>query len=458
MTLRQTISDLFLSDPALQWMREQDSPRAKRAYGRSAIVAVILAPLLSIQPSAYDTGIREIGFSWMGAMGITTAIFLFFLMSSISQTRAFVRYPVIELTIWWFTITVIAAIGYGLGAARIGAPLVVSENYPLAAQIAARELALSSSQHKTAIVAWIYTAHACLALLLAIRGQPVKPLPFAIFVSICVAFLYFDESILSRTFNAFAFMIFFSIIVVIMNSERYARWSRAFEAHQHHSLDKENDTILISSFLAPQVHERLRRNERVADSFSNLTVIFADMVGFTSLSRRVSPGHLVDVLNEIFAAGDEIAAECGIEKVKTIGDCYMAVAGGIASPECGSADAIGFARRYLEKVEEVSLRLDIPLALRVGIHTGPAVGGIIGTSRPAYDYWGETVNLASRLESASGAGRILVSEATWLQTKRDFEFEDGTDIEAKGVGTVRSHFVAQARAEANIVPLVKRSK
>ena len=223
------------------------------------------------------------------------------------------------------------------------------------------------------------------------------------------------------------------------------------------SLDGQNEELLLSSFISPHVHERIKRNERVADSFSNLTVIFADMVGFTALSRRVSPGHLVDVLNEIFAAGDEIAAECGIEKVKTIGDCYMAVACGIASPETGSADAIGFAQRYLDKVEEVSKRLDIPLALRVGIHTGPAVGGIIGTSRPAYDYWGDTVNLASRLESASGAGRILVSESTWLQTKRDFVFEEGNDIEVKGVGSVRSHFVAQALPDGNIIPLVKRA-
>ena len=234
-------------------------------------------------------------------------------------------------------------------------------------------------------------------------------------------------------------------------------WERAFETHHLRSIENNNEQLLLSSFISPQVYERVKRNERVADSFSNLTVIFADMVGFTSLSRRVSPGHLVDVLNEIFAAGDEIAAECGIEKVKTIGDCYMAVAGGIASPERGSADAIGFAQRYLEKVEEVSRRLDIPLALRVGLHTGPAVGGIIGTSRPAYDYWGDTVNLASRLESASGAGRILVSESTWLQTKRDFDFEDGKDIEVKGVGTVRSHFLAGPAQDGKIIPLVQRT-
>ena len=316
---------------------------------------------------------------------------------------------------------------------------------------------LAQNKPKAALVAWMSVAFAALAMIISTRAAPSKPLPHALFVLAAIVLIIYEDKVFDTIRNAVTFLWVCGIVISFANWSRYNTLAKAYAEHCCRESDVVQQTVLLSSFLTPAVHEKVKRNERVADSFSNLTVIFADMVGFTALSRRISPGHLVDVLNEIFAAGDEIAAACGIEKVKTIGDCYMAVTGGIASPERGAADAIGFAQRYLKKVEEVSQRLDIPLALRVGIHTGPAVGGIIGTSRPAYDYWGDTVNLASRLESASGAGRILVSESTWLQTKRDFEFEAGNDIEVKGVGSVRSHFIAKALLEDNIVPLVKRS-
>ena len=315
---------------------------------------------------------------------------------------------------------------------------------------------LISDPNTRALYSWVMAAFSSLSLLLSTRGLTLPPKIYAWIVGLWVLGSLWDPN-MARNASAIAVEALFGLIAVSVNTQRYRSNAREYATLQAAEQNQATQDAFLSSLLSSDLREKVRRNERVADSFSNLTVIFADMVGFTALSRRVSPGHLVDVLNEIFAAGDEIAKECGIEKVKTIGDCYMAVVGGITSLERGSADAIGFAQRYLKKVDEVSKRLDIPLALRVGIHTGPAVGGIIGTSRPAYDYWGDTVNLASRLESASGANRILVSESTWLQTKRDFEFEDGNDVEVKGVGTVRSHFVAQPQPDDNIVPLVKRS-
>lgn len=457
MDLRKVGSLLTVQDPALIWIRQQDAPRAKRTTTRMAIVALLLIPLCAIRPPAYGSDATSLALSFSG---LFTGVLLFAVLIGLAlniDRQAFVRYQILELAAWFLVVSLIAQIGHDIGAARVGAPSFDLDSKLTPKGVDNLTTKVMADIRNASTVAWFSNAYAGLGFVIASRGLPSKPIALVLFIAACLLDIIVADEAYAKANGAIYFLVALGAAIAFLNFERYRRWLEFYRQHCASTMAKESDNLLLANFLPETVRIRVSRNERVADSFSNLTVIFADMVGFTSLSRRVSPGHLVDVLNEIFAAGDEIATECGIEKVKTIGDCYMAVAGGVASTACGAADAVRFAQRYLGKVEEVSLRLDIPLALRVGIHTGPAVGGIIGTSRPAYDYWGDTVNLASRLESASGAGRILVSEATWLQIKRDFEFEDGTDIEAKGVGTVRSHFVAQTRPEANIVPLVKRS-
>lgn len=174
-----------------------------------------------------------------------------------------------------------------------------------------------------------------------------------------------------------------------------------------------------------------------ADSFSNLSVIFADIAGFTSLSKRISPGHLVEVLNEVFNEADKCAKSHGLERVKTIGDCYMAVAGGILSKTAGAAQAVDFAEAYVNAFSKIPAIGQLGLSVRVGIHTGPAVGGMIGSQRLTYDYWGETVNLASRLEGCAPLNGFATSEATYLQVSGRFPEAHWDDLEIRGVGLTK---------------------
>jgi class 3 adenylate cyclase len=147
-----------------------------------------------------------------------------------------------------------------------------------------------------------------------------------------------------------------------------------------------------------------------------VTVIFADLVGFSGLAKRLSPGHLVKLLNSYFSAADVCAERHGIEKVKTIGDAYLAVSGGMSSTGDVPA-ALSFARDLMEEVSALANESGIDLKVRIGIHTGPVVGGVIGSNRLSYDYWGDTMNIASRLQGAAPPNGIAVSEATYFQTQ-----------------------------------------
>jgi adenylate cyclase len=163
-----------------------------------------------------------------------------------------------------------------------------------------------------------------------------------------------------------------------------------------------------------------------------VTVIFADLVGFSGLAKRLSPGHLVKLLNSFFSAADRCAERHGIEKVKTIGDAYLAVSGGMSSAGDVCA-AVAFARDLVGDVSALADETGIDLKVRIGIHTGPVVGGVIGSNRLSYDYWGDTMNIASRLQGAAPPGGIAVSEATYFRTKAVQDYDPQTVV-LKGIG------------------------
>jgi adenylate cyclase len=190
---------------------------------------------------------------------------------------------------------------------------------------------------------------------------------------------------------------------------------------------------MLYNVLPQEVVARLKAGTAVADSFSDLTVVFADLVGFSTLSKRLSPGHLVKLLNTFFSAADGCAERHGMEKVKTIGDAYLAVSGGMASQERDSGAAVAFARDLIAEVEAMARETGIDLKVRIGIHTGPVVGGVIGSSRLAYDYWGDTMNVASRLQGIAPANGIAVSEATYYQTRTVMAYEATREV-LKGIG------------------------
>lgn len=193
---------------------------------------------------------------------------------------------------------------------------------------------------------------------------------------------------------------------------------------------------LLYNVLPEAAARRLREGQVVADSYSDASVVFIDVVGFTKLAADVSPGHLIDILNSFFNLADRCAAEFGVEKVKTIGDAYLAIAGGNV-PSANSADAaIDFARAVILGLDEVLEATGLPVQVRVGIHSGPVVGGVIGATRMAYDYWGETMNMASRVEGQAKPNGIAVSESTYLRTRRKQVFSPAQVVTLKGVGDV----------------------
>jgi len=229
---------------------------------------------------------------------------------------------------------------------------------------------------------------------------------------------------------------FFLVFGLFANWSLDARAREAFAANREAEAARERTEDLLFNVLPQSVANRLKSGEAVADSFSDLTVIFADIVGFSKLAKQLSPGHLVKILNRFFSLADQVADRYGIEKVKTIGDAYLAVSGGTASADCGAGEAVAFGRDLIALMDDLAAEYDIPIELRVGIHTGPVVGGVVGSSRLAYDYWGDTMNIASRIEGAATAGGVAVSSSTYLQCTDRSGFGLAEKVLLKGVGEV----------------------
>ena len=203
---------------------------------------------------------------------------------------------------------------------------------------------------------------------------------------------------------------------------------------------EERSEKLLLNVLPNSIAERLRDqpDSIVADKFDEAAVMFADIKGFTKLSRTMSAEELVELLNRVFSDFDEVVEEIGVEKIKTIGDAYM-VASGVPELNDDHAEKILLvAIRLQERLAALSEAEKIPLSMRMGIATGPITAGVIGKSRFAYDVWSQTVNLASRLESNGEVGAIRVCHATYLALKDRYEFDKWPIENLKGIGRKRS--------------------
>jgi class 3 adenylate cyclase len=206
--------------------------------------------------------------------------------------------------------------------------------------------------------------------------------------------------------------------------------------------EEERSERLLLNVLPAPIAARLKAGEAlIADAFPEVTVLFADLVDFTRRSRRIGPAQVVAALNELFSAFDELARRHGLEKIKTIGDAYM-VAGGLPTPRPDHAEAI--AEMALAIRDEVARRADPsgqPLAVRIGIDSGPVEAGVIGTSKFSYDLWGDTVNTASRMESHGVAGCIQVTERTYQRLRDGYRFQRRGPIPVRGMGELVTYFL-----------------
>ena len=222
---------------------------------------------------------------------------------------------------------------------------------------------------------------------------------------------------------------------------------REFAAMRLLGEERARSERLLLNILPAPIAERLKASEEsIAEHSDGVTVLFADIVGFTPLSARKTPRALVELLNRIFSEFDTLADAHGLEKIKTIGDAYMAVAG-LPEPwpdHAPRAARMAFAMR--DAIARVSAETGEELALRIGLHSGPVVAGVIGRRKFAYDMWGDTVNTASRMESHGLPGAIHCTEATAMLLKGAFQLQPRGAMEIKGKGEMHTFLLIGATA------------
>ena len=214
---------------------------------------------------------------------------------------------------------------------------------------------------------------------------------------------------------------------------------RYFVLEREHERAK-SERLLLNVLPAP-IAARLRDSVgTIADGFDGVTVLFADIVDFTTLSATATPNQVVEFLNGLFSRFDRLAERHGLEKIKTIGDAYM-VAGGLPVPRSDHADAVAdMALDMMAELGAVDHRLGADIQLRIGIDTGPVVAGVIGVRRFIYDLWGDTVNTASRMESQGVPGSIQVTERTYQQLCSHYSFAERGPVLVKGKGEMKTWF------------------
>jgi class 3 adenylate cyclase len=222
---------------------------------------------------------------------------------------------------------------------------------------------------------------------------------------------------------------------------------REFSHRQGIERQRERADELLYNVFPQSVAKSLKDGQRSVAMHGEVTILFADIVGFTHLSSRILPTQLLSLLEDIFGKFDLLAQRHGIEKIKTIGDAYMAISGAPVVIDHQVERMADFALAIVKVCNQVSNTTGFDLAMRVGIHTGPVVAGVIGSSRLCYDLWGDSVNTAQRLESQGEPNSICVSEQVYFKLRDQFVFEDRGLIDLKGKGPTKS-YVLKKRIQA----------
>ncbi len=232
--------------------------------------------------------------------------------------------------------------------------------------------------------------------------------------------------------------------------------AKPFNAHEllarvqtHLALDhlhRENERLLLNVLPAPIAEKLKKQTGIIAERYDDASVLFADLAGFTPLSARMSPTDLLRLLNAIFSGFDELVGKYRLEKIKTIGDAYM-VAGGLPEVRGDHLDAMAqLALEMNESFQQSASPFVGNLNIRIGLHVGSVIAGVIGVRKFIYDVWGDTVNTASRLESHGIQGRVHVSEAVYERLQGRFAFEPRGVIELKGRGPMQTYFLTGAQS------------
>jgi class 3 adenylate cyclase len=207
-------------------------------------------------------------------------------------------------------------------------------------------------------------------------------------------------------------------------------------------LEQERSETLLLNVLPKPIAERLKSNpDIIADSFSEASILFADIVNFTPLSQQLRPGEVVQLLNDVFSRFDEHATKYGLEKIKTIGDAYMIASGIPVEDSDHLVKILDFALDIRDEVLQSLQKAYPDLSLRIGVNSGPVVAGVIGRSKFIYDLWGDAVNTASRMESQGCENQIQVTQDVCDKMTERYRFEERGVIEVKGKGPMKTHFL-----------------
>jgi class 3 adenylate cyclase len=226
-------------------------------------------------------------------------------------------------------------------------------------------------------------------------------------------------------------------------------------AEQQVAKEKEKTEQLLLNILPQAVAERFKNDQSfLAEGYRSVSVLFADIVGFTGFSEKIAPDELVKFLNTVFSSFDALTEVFRLEKIKTIGDAYM-VAGGVPTPSDHHTRRIcQMALKMQDVVKGMKSPGGEPLHIRIGISTGPVTAGVIGAKKFTYDLWGNTVNTASRMESHSAAGSIHITGDVYELIKHEFECKSRGEIQVKGKGTMTTYFLIGEKVQSsrNVLP------
>ena len=275
--------------------------------------------------------------------------------------------------------------------------------------------------------------YACLAFAAAVRE-------FLIWVFASIAYVITTLLLLDLppgvTVYTTTFYAPFALLVAYINWAIDDKARRLFDAGLKLDAEKKKSDALLYNVLPRSVAKRLQSGEAVADAFPEVTIVFVDIVGFTKMSQTMDPSGVVALLNAYFGKADAACDLFGIEKVKTIGDAYMAVAGAIVPTPKPAKAVVDFARYLIGATRDISRDYGLDFKLHIGINTGPVVGGVIEGKKMLYDYWGDAINVASRLEGAAPANGVTVSHATWEATRDTTRYHPPRLVTLKGIGEV----------------------
>lgn len=232
--------------------------------------------------------------------------------------------------------------------------------------------------------------------------------------------------------------------------ERFTFRAALREFTHRKGIDRQRERAdqLLYNVFPESVATSLKDGQRSVALHGEVTILFADIVGFTELSTRLLPTQLLNVLEDIFGKFDQMAQKHGVEKIKTIGDAYMAICGAPVPTDHQVERMADFALGIVQECNKMSAHTGFELAVRVGIHTGPVIAGVIGSSRLCYDLWGDSVNTAQRIESQGAPNAISVSEPVYFRLREQYDLEDRGLVNLKGKGPTRSYVLKGRRSGA----------